>query len=148
MEVPNRLGKRLRHLLVAQTWEGRLDGLVRRRDLFQEHCARNVPRGELLGAVPDVAGAAEKSPDVMPEIAGQVQRQSSGRIRQPGRERPDERFIRIRLELQAEASQLAPEEVADQRWKVRGHRERIAVEPGSGGRGMTPTSCCGAPTSC
>src|SRR6185369_9174459 len=57
MEVPNRLGKRLRHLLVAQTWEGRLDGLVRRRDLLQEHCARNVPRGELLGAVPDVFGS-------------------------------------------------------------------------------------------
>ncbi|HKH45272.1 MAG TPA: hypothetical protein VKM72_11455 [Thermoanaerobaculia bacterium] len=111
MVLPNRLGKRLRHLLFAQVREGRFDSRLRFRDLLEDHCAWNVSRGELLVAVPDVAIAAENGTDVMPQVAREVKGKGSGRIRKPGRERPDELLVGIRLQLAAKAAELAQKKV-------------------------------------
>src|SRR5215211_7254586 len=86
MMLPDRLGKRERHLRFVQVREGRFDGRLRLRDLLEERCAWNVPRGELLVAVPDVAVAAEERAHVVPQVPSQVKGQGSGRIRKPGRE--------------------------------------------------------------
>src|SRR5207244_4192033 len=80
--------------------------------------ARNVARGEFLVAVPDVAVATEEGADVVPQVAGQVKGQGSGCIRQSGRVGPEELFVRVRLQLQAKAAQLTPQEGEDQRGEI------------------------------